>query len=215
MSDSLASKLSDYDGQHSVSIERLKTLHHEHGLSLTDLSNRFNTSVKAISARMAKAGVDRYCGACDSVMSGVRKNINYCSKECEKIDSGVSVICPSCGDEISEIGRWVAHRDKKYGKQEILQKPSQYDGGKVNWRAQREKALQRANNKCEICDSEKELDVHHVMKRRYMESESRSHALSNLCVLCRGCHGEYENKGARKLYQAVFSDKNTDEWVEP
>ena len=211
MSDSLAYKLSDYDGQYSVSIERLKTLHQEHGLSLSELADRFNTEAEAISARMAKASVDRYCGACRCSMSGVRKNVNYCSEECELINSGSSVVCPTCGDEISEIGRWVAHRDQNYGKKEILKRPSDYSGGEVKWRPQRKRALRRANDECEICGSGDGLEVHHVTKRRYMDSEARSHALSNLCVLCRGCHGEYENKGARKLYQAIFATGGADE----
>ena len=211
MSDPLAYQLSDYDGHHSISIGRLKSLHHEHGLSLRELSTRFNTTAEAISVRLKKAGIDRLCGACGDVMSGVREDTNYCSPECKTIDTGGAVVCPFCEESVSEIGRWVAHRDKEFGRRSLLSTPAEYEGGRVSWDAQRQEALRRANNSCEICGETSDLDVHHVVKRRFFDEEDRSHALSNLCVICRGCHAKYENSGGRELYQLIENDARDEE----
>ena len=43
-------------------------------------------------------------------------------------------------------------------------------------------ALERANHQCEICQSNKTLDTHHI------DYHKDNHDLSNLQVLCRKCH---------------------------
>lgn len=202
-----AADLDRYSGIHSTSLGELERLHHERGLSLFELGQRFNTDPAAISARLGKAGVERYCGACGGEMSGVRERVNYCSEECWKLDSGEVVVCPACGDEIRAIGRWVHHRDRAGQDSEILEKTSQYDGHiNVSWEAQRQAALHNAGGMCEVCGSTDSLDVHHLIKRRYFKSEARSHALENLAVLCRGCHGKHENSGVRAVMEAITPD---------
>jgi len=202
-----ASDLDRYSGIHSAPLPELKRLHHEREFSLRQLADRFNTDAAAISSRLGKAGIERYCGACGVEMSGVRKDVNYCSEQCRKVHNGDAVICPDCGEEIRAVGRWVHHRDHAGQGSQILEKASQYDESMdVSWKAQRQAALHNAAGECEICGSTDALDVHHLIKRRYFESEERSHALENLAVLCRGCHSTHENSGARAVLAAIGGD---------
>jgi len=62
-----------------------------------------------------------------------------------------------------------------------------------NWYKQREKALERDNFSCQICNSETNLHVHHDKQRStYRDSEvfdvSESNKLENLHSLCENCH---------------------------
>lgn len=59
------------------------------------------------------------------------------------------------------------------------------------WAAMRRWALERAENRCQVCNSEKRLDVHH---RTY---ERLGHEWpSDLTVLCRDCHELYHGRMA-------------------
>ena len=58
-----------------------------------------------------------------------------------------------------------------------------------HWQSIRVKALERADNKCQLCSSEVMLQVHHnTYKNRGNEK------LTDLVVLCRGCHSKFHNK---------------------
>jgi uncharacterized CHY-type Zn-finger protein len=51
------------------------------------------------------------------------------------------------------------------------------------WQHKRRAALERADYRCQVCDSTKQLDVHHrTYERLYRETPS------DLTVLCRACH---------------------------
>ncbi|KJU86025.1 HNH endonuclease domain protein [Candidatus Magnetobacterium bavaricum] len=70
-------------------------------------------------------------------------------------------------------------QDKDYTYKEYIKSPE--------WRALREKALDRANNKCEMCGSNGDgtLDAHHV---RYPSRFKKGDSLDNIVVVCRKCH---------------------------
>ncbi len=63
------------------------------------------------------------------------------------------------------------------------------------WRQIREAALERAGHRCQVCNSADELQVHH---RDY--SNKPLEMLSDLTVLCDGCHGIFHDH--RKLKAA-------------
>ena len=121
--------------------------------------------------------------------------------------------CPECGEEIRAIGKWVSHRERGGSTRRILKRTSDYDKHDevVKWPIQRKAALHRAGDVCEICDVSGDLDVHHLIKRRYFEEEERSHALENLVVLCRSCHADEENKNNRKTLMEVLRQKENNE----
>lgn len=57
------------------------------------------------------------------------------------------------------------------------------------WEMKRDAALQRANKRCELCNSTKFLQVHHkTYENRGQEP------LEDLIVLCRDCHSKFHNK---------------------
>lgn len=53
------------------------------------------------------------------------------------------------------------------------------------WKAARERALERAGNKCERCYETKTLEVHHIVPVRVGGAKFDQH---NLLVVCRRCH---------------------------
>lgn len=55
-----------------------------------------------------------------------------------------------------------------------------------HWRETRLRALEAAGNRCQVCNSDRRLDVHH----RTYERLGRE-APGDLTVLCRGCHELY------------------------
>jgi hypothetical protein len=58
------------------------------------------------------------------------------------------------------------------------------------WQAKRERARDRAGGRCQVCDSEGPLDVHHrTYERRGNERDE------DLTVLCRGCHELFSRTG--------------------
>lgn len=59
-----------------------------------------------------------------------------------------------------------------------------------HWQGMRKQALARADNKCEICGSDRFLNVHHEIYRGRGKEK-----LSDLKVLCSGCHcNEHEGE---------------------
>ena len=58
-----------------------------------------------------------------------------------------------------------------------------------NFDGNREKALERDNHSCVICNSNENVVVHHIDGRgRGVGKEERNNALKNLITLCRVCH---------------------------
>jgi len=77
-----------------------------------------------------------------------------------------------------------------------------------SWYKQRKLALERDGNKCNICDSNEKLVVHHIISFK----ENKSHELDNLIVLCQKCHGII---GKNKLWiSADWVDYNAKEIFE-
>jgi hypothetical protein len=61
-----------------------------------------------------------------------------------------------------------------------------------HWRWKRRQALARAEHRCQVCYSDKNLDVHHRTYERLGEER-----LPDLTVLCRDCHETFHGSGRR------------------
>lgn len=59
---------------------------------------------------------------------------------------------------------------------------------KTRYSGLRYAVLQRDNNKCVNCDSEKLLTVHHKNGVSWVNSKEPDNRLENLVTLCRSCH---------------------------
>jgi 5-methylcytosine-specific restriction endonuclease McrA len=81
-------------------------------------------------------------------------------------------------------------------------KSSEYDKkhSKYNWMNKRQKVLFRFKYKCYNCNSNTNLDVHHIIPW----SISKNDKYSNLMVLCRKCHLILENKIRKIIKENQF-----------
>lgn len=73
----------------------------------------------------------------------------------------------------------------------------------IGWKINREKALKKANYKCEKCGKMETLQVHHKEKAIYLKGHSPSketnNNLDNLIVLCNSCHKKEHSKGIKRF----------------
>lgn len=211
MSDSTDTKLSYYlqelDGFYRITTKELKQMHYGGGYTHQEIADKFGVSIKEFSTRLSKAGVERLCDTCREEMTSMGPTPEHCSTECRKFDNDESVICPDCGEEIRTIGRWKSHcsedKEAKYYRrlsESINRVPD------VKWKVQRKAALHRADGECEVCGDTETLEVHHIVKRRVFDEERVSHALENLVVLCRSCHGRLEDESMREVLSEVVAE---------
>lgn len=63
------------------------------------------------------------------------------------------------------------------------------------WQAKRVAALRRAHGQCQVCNSNKNLDVHHRTYARLGHEDD-----ADLTVLCRTCHEIYHAEGRMPVY---------------
>jgi len=57
------------------------------------------------------------------------------------------------------------------------------------WKNTRKRALRRAGFKCELCNSDGELHVHHKTYERRGDEDN-----DDLIVLCKNCHAKFHDK---------------------
>jgi|GEM_PF-1928612 len=62
------------------------------------------------------------------------------------------------------------------------------------WNMIRKNALNRSGNRCEICNDDKNLSVHHIIPL----SEGGDSTSQNLCVLCHTCHARIHGRKRTK-----------------
>lgn len=119
-----------------------------------------------------------------------------------------SYMCRHCGDQdgdhnvdgdvldlfedVFEQGEALLNENK------ILSPKQKYDNyiNSEDWRRTRTKALEKHGQKCKICGSIHNLDVHHLNYDNLGDEKKNNY--NDLCVLCRSCHS--------KLHD--FIDKN-------
>lgn len=204
---SLSEFLKDADAFYRATFEELIEMHYDGGFTHHDIAGRYGVSIKDFAVRMDKAGLDRLCDACREKMDSMGPALEYCSEACQKLSDGESVVCSDCGEEIKTVGRWKAHNNHA-GARDYYGRFAESIGEHVDadYRSQRKAALHRAGGECEACGDDEHLEVHHIIKRRVFEDETTAHALENLCVLCRDCHGRLENSTMREVAAEVSNE---------
>jgi len=70
-----------------------------------------------------------------------------------------------------------------YEKERTPERP--YRGG---WGSAREEARSRDNEECQVCGSQSNLHVHHIIRVVEFKSHKEAHDLDNLVTVCRSCH---------------------------
>lgn len=104
-----------------------------------------------------------------------------------------SKICPICNSEFELSQQF---RFKKYCSKSCRQKAERVIGCKrdtdlkykdeIRFDGNREKALQRDNYECQMCNNKSNLIVHHIDCSG--QSDNVNNELDNLTTLCRKCH---------------------------
>lgn len=71
-------------------------------------------------------------------------------------------------------------------------------------------ALRHIGHSCQQCSATEDLEVHHVVARRYFQDHRLSHFPQNLMVLCRKCHRSVDGnqrKDKAQLHEIPFVDR--------
>jgi len=83
----------------------------------------------------------------------------------------------------------------------------------ISWTKRAESVRGLDDNECAVCGrSSKEqremfncdLPVHHVVPKRFLETDEQKHAKENLVTLCSQCHRKYERMTPRELFLQQF-----------
>jgi hypothetical protein len=159
----------------------------------------------------------QYCGDLFNIHDNKSDKAKFCSEECqyESYRDRISVRCSNCGDEM-EIKKY---RERKYEDNFCDMSchgewVSENNTGEENpfWKEQcfnipygpkyyenREKCLERYDYSCCLCDSEDDVQVHHIYPRRrayeeFGEIPEWVNDLDNLVPLCVQHHNDYEGE---------------------
>jgi len=116
--------------------------------------------------KLSKSGVlePRSCPECGELFTPNKHNYGtqkYCSMQCTR----------------RVAGRTYIRRDPERHKRQKLAN---------RWGGNHKAALERDGRKCQICGSDKKLNVHHMDGTG--ENENPNHQLDNLATLCHTCH---------------------------
>ena len=200
---SLADFLDEYDGIHSVTLDELESMHYEKNLTHEDLAERFDTAVAEVARRLSNLKQPRLCDCCRGEIGVDESKLQFCSSACQELSKTGTVECPDCGEEIHTVGRWKAHTHEEMPDYVLEQVTNINNHDRVSWKKQRTEALHRAGGECEVCGAGDDIEVHHIVPRRFFDSQAM-HAMENLVVLCRSCHSEHERKSLRELFKKVI-----------
>lgn len=142
------------------------------------------------------------CNECGNDYIG-RKNSMYCSYQCASVGKAKKTKkynCDYCGKEY-DILIIAASKNKNHYCSEDCKKryyrdnkpkgPRKYSG---IWNRIRKQALKRDNNKCLLCGSTNNLEVHHFKKVLDFDTPEDSHYIENLGTFCRTCHHVVEDE---------------------
>ena len=163
-------------------VTRAKSHFSDNVLCSKECTNKFHSIKQLGEKNHAYNKVEMECVIC-----GKHFNVSYSRVQAEK-GKCCSVECKRL--YLSELFRGENNPYYKNGEHTISHKYRGY-----NWNEQRELALERDGHKCTICGSEKNLQVHHII--RYTEFNGdyiSANQLENLQTLCCSCHSRIENR---------------------
>ncbi|MFW6015730.1 MAG: HNH endonuclease [bacterium] len=105
----------------------------------------------------------------------------------------------SFSDKKQNNNNIVSHKGHK-GFYEGELNPGYIDGSYIEYQENKEKVIERANGKCEICNSKNDrMEFHHI------DEDRNNNSLDNLMYLCVSCHKkEYYNSGRNKKWDKGY-----------
>jgi len=100
---------------------------------------------------------------------------------CDKEISKYSKRCKSCSNKFRK-GKYFLNSENKKGSNH-----PNWKGG-ISQNYMRRISLENLKQKCSLCNSKKNLEVHHIDQNR------KNNKLLNLIILCRSCHTKIHYK---------------------
>ncbi len=139
-----------------------------------------------------------WCGKIFKIKPSLSQERRFCSDECYK--------------------KWLSENRK--GCAWLDEKNPSWKGGVTddrrfygcNWEEQREKRLKKDRYKCQLCDSKKDLVVHHKRPLRTFDKTKedwykKANDIENLITLCRSCHSKQHHNEKESIYILIGVDK--------
>lgn len=147
-------------------VERAKSLNEqgENVICSAECKSKFFSELYKGENHPRYNSIKKECAICGKIFDvpvsvDMNKNIHVCSRECRRIY------------EKKHPRSWEENHERQY------------------WISQREKALERDNNTCQICGATENLEVHHKEKRRMFNGDYiKMHDIDNLLTVCHTCH---------------------------
>lgn len=145
----------------------------------------------------------RTCPTCgEDFATDPSTDSTYCSKECMAEHYKTRFQGPNnpnFGNRHEDMWTMPAEMRKKLSESRMGENnPNWVDGSPRNgqWRFQTQIynwAERHLGTECMVC-GEKDLNVHHIVPRRFFEKIPMAHFASNLVPLCRSCHAKVDHK---------------------
>lgn len=156
-----------------------------------------------------------YCEEEYTIKQSQSETSKFCSRECKdtykRERPNPAVPCSWCGDTVERRKSVIEQYENHFCDDECMGKwrsrnvvgedHPQWKGGTyaqfgANWFWMRRKIRAR-DEVCQACgedESNRTLDVHHIVPRREFDEVERSNTMLNLVLLCRSCHKRVEHR---------------------
>lgn len=139
------------------------------------------------------------CKYCSKIFRAKRKCIMFCSNQCKTLflrKDTKEIICDFCGI-VYQQAKFNIYKNKKHycskkcsNNSYSKSNPSRYGGTWTKWI----RLIKQRDKLCLLCNSDKNLQVHHFKKLKEFSIPDNAHYHENLGLFCVSCHKKVEGK---------------------
>lgn len=172
--------------------------------TLTTKSNKFPYCLDCITN---KKKYSYNCKVCGTHFRTNKHNSKFCSRDCfdkSNKENLVELECFYCKTKFQRPSFTVRSNTRVFcsnkctNNQYSIDNPTRYGG---TWTRRKREIKERDNNKCLLCSSESNLQVHHFIKILEFENPNDAHYDENTGTFCIKCHKIIEKKKYKSLSQ--------------
>lgn len=197
--------------------ERLRELYWDKMMSVYEIADRVGYSHQNVQHHLNRTGVNtRSLAEANRIRDGEKKYHDDVWLRDQYVEQGKSTVklAEELNTSSSAIRYWLIKHgipvrefsEAQQNRDQSGENHPRWNGGRAyyygpNWYRQRDKAIQRDNQKCRICGMkngehkekfDQELHVHHIKRFADFDSHKKANKLTNLITLCRDHHYQYE-----------------------